>query len=500
MRELQYQHPDYENNESRWEFYLRSYMGGEDYQDGSYLTPYLNESKDEYSRRIRLTPIDNHCKNIVHIYSSFLWRTPPTRNYNSLDGNPALESFIRDADLDGQSFNSFMQQAQVWASVYGHVWLMVDKPASNAGTRAEELAQDIRPYVTLFTPENVFDWKWERMPSGRYELVYLKVRESIDRKDATTTVSHFRIWTKETIEHWIEDGETDSKIDEMSNPLGRIPAVYLPANRSVIRGIGISDLSDVAYMQKAIYQELSEIEQLIRISNHPSLVKTYDTDASAGAGSVINMPEDIDGNLKPYLLQPSGQNIDAIRAAIVDKVEAINRMSHMGAVRGTEAMTQSGVAMQTEFQMLNAKLSEKANLLELAEEQLWAIFCQWQDVKPDVEVYYPDSFDLRDYEQELRFLQTAKASGVRSITMQQEIDKQIADLVLDDELLARAHSEIEESSSVLGDFKKETQIYKYHIDSGLVTPNEVREKIGLDEVDGGDELLPRVASQGDPNI
>ena len=452
MRYLQYQHPDYDNNQNRWEFYLRSYMGGEDYQDGSYLTPYLNESSDEYSRRIRLTPLDNHCRNIVHIYSSFMWRTPPTRQYNSLSNNQALDSFIADADLDGQSFNSFMKQAQVWASVYGHVWLMVDKPQSNAGTRAEELEQGIRPYVTLFTPENVFDWKWERMPSGRFELVYLKVRESIDRKDATTTISHFRIWRKDIIEHWIEDGETDSKIDEMPNPLGRIPAVFLPANRSVVRGVGISDLSDVAYMQRAIYQELSEIEQLIRISNHPSLVKTYDTDASAGAGSVINMPEDIDGNLKPYLLQPSGQNIDAIRESIKDKVEAINRMAHMGAVRGTEAITQSGVAMQTEFQMLNAKLNEKARLLELAEEQLWSIFCQWQNVNPDVEVYYPDSFDLRDYDKELQFLQQAKASGVRSVTLQQEIDKQIADLVLDDELLARAHQEIEQGATVLGQF------------------------------------------------
>jgi hypothetical protein len=164
------------------------------------------------------------------------------------------------------------------------------------------------------------------------------------------------------------------------------------------------------------------------------------------------MPEDIDGNLKPYLLQPSGQNIDAIRAAITDKVEAINRMSHMGAVRGTEAMTQSGVAMQTEFQMLNAKLNEKARLLELAEEQMWSIFCQWQDVTPDVEVFYPDSFDLRDYDKELQFLQAAKASGVRSPTFLREVDKQIADLVLDDELLARAHNEIESTNSALGQF------------------------------------------------
>lgn len=455
MRYLQYQHPDYDANEDRWEFYLRSYMGGQDYQHGNYLTRYSLESSEEYSRRIDLTPIDNHCRNIVHIYSSFLWRTPPTRIYNSLSNNPALESFIRDADLDGESLNSFMKTAQVWASVYGHVWIMIDKPASNAGTRAEELAQDIRPYATLFTPENVFDWKWERMPSGRFELVYLKVRESVDRKDATTTVSHFRIWRKDIVEHWIEDGETDTKIDEMPNPLGRIPAVFVPANKSVTRSIGISDLSDIAYMQKTIYQELSEIEQLIRISNHPSLVKTNDTDASAGAGSIVTIPDDLDGNLKPYLLQPSGQNIDAIRASINDKVQAINRMSHMGAVRGTEAMTQSGVAMQTEFQMLNAKLNEKARILELAEEQMWSLFCQWQEVQPDVEVYYPDAFDLRDYDKELSFLQQAKASGVRSTTFQQEIDKQIADLVLDDKMLEAAHSEIESSVGVLGQFAEQ---------------------------------------------
>ena len=81
---IEYQHVDYDNNENRWEFYLRSYIGGQEYQDGSYLTEYLNESENEYARRIALTPLDNHCKNVVHIYSSFLWRTPPVRVYNSL--------------------------------------------------------------------------------------------------------------------------------------------------------------------------------------------------------------------------------------------------------------------------------------------------------------------------------------------------------------------------------------------------------------------------------
>ena len=163
-------------------------------------------------------------------------------------------------------------------------------------------------------------------------------------------------------------------------------------------------------------------------------------------------------HLKPYQMQPSGQNLDAVRASISDKVEAINRMAHMGAVRGTEALTQSGVAMQTEFQMLNAKLSEKADILELAEEQIWDFFCQWQEVTNDVEIFYPDAFDLRDYDKELLFLQQMRATGVQSETLSQEIDKKIADLLLDDENLVKAHIEIESGAQRIGNFADETVV------------------------------------------
>jgi len=451
--EITQTHQEYKNNVTRWEFFLRSYMGGDEYKLGNYLTKYINEDQKEYERRLELTPIDNHCRNIVHIYSSYLWRVSPTRNFNSLDGNPLLEYFLQDADMEGRSFNAFMKEAQIWASVYGHVWVILDKPKSNAGTRAEELAQQIRPYVNLFTPENVLDWKWERMPSGRYELVYLKVRESLIKESDNETEETIREWTKDFIRLYEVSNKSESKIiDEMENPLGMIPAVFVPSQRSVIRGIGISDLTDISTMQKAIYQENSEIEQLIRISNHPTLVKTTGTDASAGAGSVVNMPDDLDPNLKPYQIQPSGSNLDAIRASITDKVNAINRMAHMGAIRGTEAVVASGIALQTEFQLLNARLAEKADLLELAEEQLWALFCRWQEVTPDVVVSYPDSFDIRDYPKELEFLQSIKAAGVRSKTLQSEVDKQIADLVLDDEKLQAAYTEIDANTVVIGQF------------------------------------------------
>jgi len=449
-------HPDYLDNESNWEFYLRSYLGGEDYQGGEYLVKYINESQHEYSRRIDLTPIDNHCSNVVHIYSSFLWKNPPVRNWNSLDSDPMLEYMVKDIDLDGQSLDAFMKEVQTWSSVYGHCWVVVDKPKSNAGTRAEELAQQIRPYFNMYTPENVFDWKWERTESGRHKLTYLKLRESIVKINKIDSLAYFREWTEETVRLYEVHGENEKLIEEMDNPIGVIPAVYVPAARTVTRGIGKSDIADISIMQKAIYNELSEIEQLIRISNHPTLVKTFDTDASAGAGGVVNMPDELDPSLKPYMMQPSGANLQAVMESIAKKTEAINRMAHLGAVRGTDAVKASGIALQTEFQLLNARLSEKADLLELAEEQLWRLVCIWQGKMPDVEIFYPDSFDIRDYPNELEFLQKARASGLQSATFNRGVDKMIADLILDDEELQQAYDEID-SARQLGDFTQAVQ-------------------------------------------
>ena len=94
-----------------------------------------------------------------------------------------------------------------------------------------------------------------------------------------------------------------------------------------------------------------------------------------------------------------------------------------------------------------------------------------------------------------------RSTGVKSVTLAVEIDKQIADLVLDDEKLAKAHLEIEENGSVLGDFSDKTQIYGYHIDAGVVTANEVREKIGLEDVEGGDTLIePKEEGSGGEQV
>jgi hypothetical protein len=452
-------HKHYEEKFQDWHFHLMSYLGGQDYQNGYQLNRYILETDEEYLKRAENTPIDNHCKNVVQIYSSFLFRVPPTRNYGSMNGDEQLRSFLDDADLDGRSFNNVIREMQVNAAIYGTCWAILDKPAVQTQTRAEELQLDIRPYISLYTPENVLNWNFERAINGRYVLTSLTLLEDLYEDMAT-----IRVWTSEDISTYkVKDftkGYSTSKprlINEMPNMLGKVPAVILYNQKSQRRGIGISDLNDVAELQKSIYNDYSEIEQLIRLSNHPSLVKTPNVEASAGAGSIIEMPEDLEPNLKPYLIQPSSQSLDSIMNNINMKVEAINRITHMGAVRATQDRVQSGIALQTEFQLLNARLSEKADYLQNAEEQIWKLFAEWQGKEFDGEIIYPDSFNLRDYASDLQFLQQAKASGVQSDSFLKEVDKQIARAVVDDdEKINTIDSEIDAKAVNIGQFSTPT--------------------------------------------
>jgi phosphoribosylformylglycinamidine (FGAM) synthase PurS component len=85
-------------------------------------------------------------------------------------------------------------------------------------------------------------------------------------------------------------------------------------------------------------------------------------------------------------------------------------MANTGSIRASEAKMMSGVSREVEFQLLNAKLSEQADNIELAEEQLWQLFAQYQGQTWDGEINYPDSFSVRDTDNELEQLIKAKAS------------------------------------------------------------------------------------------
>jgi hypothetical protein len=418
----------YNYNRTHWKYLLVSYLGGDDWRRSGQLTRYALETDAEYNARLTATPYENHPKSIIDVYNSFLFRQEPERELGTMETMPEVENFLKDADFEGRSLNSFMKDVATWASVFGHCFVLVSKPDVGATTRADEVAAGVRPYVSLLTPMNVLDWKFERQLTGEYKLSYMKFVEEING-----SVQTIKEYFPDRIETWVVDFDSRAIHDHsaVSNGLGKIPAVIAYNTRSTVRGLGVPDITDIADLTRFIYNMTSEVEQTQRMDAHPSLCKTPETQASTGAGSIISMPENLDPGLKPYLLEYAGASVDSLYKAIEQARDAIDKLGNTSGVRSTQTKQMSGIAMQTEFLLLNDKLEEKADNLELAEEQIWILFSEFIGQVWDGEIQYEDSFAIQDEELEYTKLQTAKsaATGQQALDV---IDQMLIDLVTDD--------------------------------------------------------------------
>jgi len=452
--ELEGVHRLYRVNCGEWEFFRTAYLGGREWEEASLLYRYLNETAPQLAERLRQTPMENHCKSVVHTYSGFIWRVPPKRSFGALEGNRAALALNVNADKEGGTLNEFMKGVQLWASVFGCAWVVMDKPAVRGATKGDEISRDIRPYLKLYFPLHVLDWRFEESGSGCYELTFLKVRERVDGVHGEGgSVGEgwvYRVWSRERVEVWRVDGRNGEAVlvSEGVNEVGVVPAVVHYNTKPLERGVAVSDLQDVARMQRSMYNDMSELGQMVRGSNHKTLVKNKGDDASTGVGGVIVMHEDTVPEKKPYLLQADAEALLGLLQAIEMKVEMINRMAHLTPVRTYRSQVASGVAIETEFQILNTLLAEKAAQLALTENQLFRIFCRWEGVDYDaanVVVTYPQRFELRDRRADLDFLVRAKevTAKIGSPTLQREIDRQLARVVLErDDVLEVVEGEL----------------------------------------------------------
>jgi hypothetical protein len=399
---------EYGRLRSRWQFILDSFIGGDDYRRAGYLTKYQLESDGDYQARLRNTPLDNQCSSIISTYLSFLFRNDIERDFGDWEGMADVNAFLADADYEGRTFNAFMKEVATWASVFGHTWVLMTKPNSGATSLGQEIDLGIRPYVNVITPMVVNDWTWRRNLNGSYELVYIRYIEEV--VDKMTVVKE---WTPEKITTWVlDDQKKEAHVDrEEINELGKVPAICVYNRKSIVRGQGVSDLNDIADVQRMIYNLTSEVEQSIRLDGHPTLVVPPTAQIGSGAGGMIVLQDGSDPALNPYYLEHGSSNVDAIRNTIKDLVETIDKLANTGSVRATAARTVSGIALQVEMELLNARLSEKADGLELAEEQIWRLFGDYQGRSWAGSVKYPDNFSVRDVQREYTELGTAKQAA-----------------------------------------------------------------------------------------
>jgi hypothetical protein len=126
---------------------------------------------------------------------------------------------------------------------------------------------------------------------------------------------------------------------------------------------------------------------------------------------MIILQEGSDPGLNPYALEFSGAAVGSIHETIKNLENQIDLIANTGGIRIKQTREVSGVALQTEFQLLNAKLASKADQMELAEEQIWRLFGVYQNKVWEGQIDYPDNFDIKDTEREIDTLVKAKSAA-----------------------------------------------------------------------------------------
>jgi hypothetical protein len=430
--ELLSTHPNYDSFVSEWQFFIRSYLGGMLYRDGDYLLQHPFESAVNYARRKETAYYYNYCAPIIDIMVSHLFRKGAKRDYGSYYGDPLLKSFMKDADLEGSSFNQFMRDAQRFASIYGRVSIVVDKPVLLAETQRVAEEDDIRPYLSIVTPENLLDWSFARLPSGRPVLDMVKILEA---------PGTYRVWTREGWELWYldEDSEEDeaiSLIDSGMHDLGRVPVVNLYNKRSGMRMVGTSDIQDIADINKNIYYLCSDAKEIIENTAFPMLAMPYEKgggveEKEIGPRNILQF-DPAEPNAKPYWLEAPHSSLTEIREWVRQDVTEIHRIAKMGGVKATEdgKQSRSGVALELEYQQMHSVLSEKADNMEQAENQIFEIWALWQGGEFDGLVDYPDDFSIRELDRDIDRAIKALNIGIGSATFDKELKKSIAGTIL----------------------------------------------------------------------
>lgn len=428
-------HPTYEKMLEKWTFWANAYEGEDDFI-ASVITKHERESEENHEDRMNNAEVFNYCSTIVDIFSNYLTEVKAHKELGTLTDDKQYEKFTHDVDLYGTDYDVFWSGVTKKAGVYGFCGILVDKPQGDTDTRLDELNNNIYPYFSVFTPENICDWLWTRNPrTARPELSFLKLQESDES---------YLIWTKDEWERWtlIPGQDTAYEVTESGvNPLGKIPFVWYVNIPNISKQIiGKSDISSISRIQASITRNLSQGSEVVNYAAFPMLIKAEDRrpteeEDQVGPTAVLDFDPEYPDSKPSWLASEAKAPIDAILEWISLKIDEIYRTAHLSGVHGQtkENQAKSGVALKYELQQLFSVLSAKAGQLDEAELQSLLLWMEWQNLSVDnVTVTRPKVFVLEDVNELIETLLVSKTI-VKSETFDKIVQKKLAKMTLQTE-------------------------------------------------------------------
>ena len=381
---LEYKHETYRQFEADWQLYGVVYDGGSDLINYA-LKRNPRESVANFESRVADGYAFNDGKTIISLYNFYMNQKEPTRDMGDLVNFEPWTLFQKDADLQGTDYNNLINEAHKFASAYGAIGILVNKPSSSGPTLSSDIEKSVYPYYSLYLLPNIYDWVFEKDPNThRMILTFLKLKES----DGS-----FTMWYRSSWEQWGFDKQTGKPrlIAQGVNQLGEIPFVWMQNIRDLKNPtVGSSDLADIAHIVTSIVRNLSCGEEIIKFAGFPIMRRPMEregeyregnTEIPVGVTAVEEFDASLGANAKSdwmptEILEP----IDAILKWMDKKGSEIDRLAHVTGVRGQRVSStgpRSGISVRFQFSQLNAVLLAKTKNLNEAEYQCLRYWLMW---------------------------------------------------------------------------------------------------------------------------
>ncbi|MFH1496568.1 MAG: hypothetical protein ABII82_01965 [Verrucomicrobiota bacterium] len=431
-------HPEYAKRWRQWRFNELSYLGGIDYlfpdlttdwvvpaySDGggadepreieclasrtlySFLFPFARESDWQHHQRLAQASYRNIVAPGVDLLASFVLGQPIRRDPGSVSW--LAEMWAEHGDMDGRGSDAteFMGEGLRGALTFGVYHAIPDWPrlpaesevAAGAISLATQRAENQRPYVRWVSPLQIPAWC-----ETHRRLLGVKILEPDTRHDsedpwglrARPPLSV--IWTEE---RWDRYDSAGVHIDGAEHRYGGVPIETLYARRAPGSPLmwGVTPVDDVARIGQRVFNLESEIQALCN-AQWPFLAVFGGGALSKldlGTSDAFDLPKD--GTL-PAWVSPPAENIAALRAEVVEQVQAARIRFGLGrgqAEQSTEA--RSGVALAYESSERTVLVTTlAANAADFERRLGRRIACVVNDGNADSfdgSVAYPETYDV----------------------------------------------------------------------------------------------------------
>lgn len=464
-------HPIFKKYYSYWNFLIDAYEGGVDYTQADVQRGIVNsadsiiqvkvngkpledkmranifkhkkERDADYLERVQMSYYYNFCAPIIDIYTNHLFKEPVIQDW--ADVEIAVENRENNIDRKGSSLSEFRREMAELAQIYGHIFVLVDKPRTEAQivSLAQQQEAGMFPYFTFFRPTDVINWALDEFGNAHWVLLQENLNGNINPfefdKDNMNMVQ-YRLWTRN---EWVLYNSKFEEIERATHGLGSVPIgiVFNKPSKKHQNYLGISEIADIAFIARDVYNKCSELNEIIRNQTFSILTlqgnsKDYN-ELSVGTSKALLYPKETN---VPQYISPAAENAETLMKQIDRQVHKMFQLAKLegGSATQTEQIdSQSGISKAFDFQETNSALAKKAGHMEDGELRMWDLFARWEGKKEFAgSVSYPRDFNIQELNDELdeaEKLMKLSLGNEFNIQMKKEIIKKKFPRITDEE-------------------------------------------------------------------